>query len=484
MAKINFTLLLTVILSFATPPDIVWTVRYNGSANLHDNAHDIALDDSENVYVTGASQTFDNINGYDYLTIKYNPSGDTVWTKRNGDIIFYDEAYGIVVDRDSNWVYVTGTNYSSYYYTIKYNLDGDTIWTRLAYPSYSQNVTAQAIDVDRFSNVYITGYYYHYNLATWDCFTVKYDSDGDIIWSDILGSGSSSDYAYDIAVDTLGFIFVTGSSIGGYLTIKYEPTGSYVWIKTYDVGIGAAQGVAVDQTGNIYSTGFVGDGSNWDCLIIKCDSDGDTIWTRKYHNPQDLTTRAYDIAVDSFGNIYIAGVLEDVPSTSHDYLIIKYTPDGDTIWTTTYNSPYNNNDIAYGITVDDSGYIYVSGASMNSANNYDYLTIKYYDNTYAVNENAVNNSIIKPMLFLFPNPTFNQVAIHYNLRKESNVTIKIYDVSGKMIKAIYNGNQKAGVYTKYWNGMITENTKAPCGVYFCQLEADNFNSTAKLILLK
>jgi len=493
MIKSSFVLLLLLILSFATSPDTIWTARYNGIANLHDKGRDIALDNIGNVYVTGSSQSFSGADGNDYLSIKYSADGDTLWTKRfNCSSNAGDSACGIAVDKDSNWVYVTGycsgdTLFGYGYYTIKYNTDGDTIWTR----TYNRNspVAAQAIDIDMFGIIYITGYCYFAN--SYNYLTVRYTPNGDTLLSHSYNSPNNRhDYAYGVAVDTFGSFYVTGSAgnpSGHYLTIKYDCANTvWHWERSDSIEEhNFARAVAADNMGNIYVTGYVGNGSTlWDIWTIKYNTNGDTLWTRRYNDSQGLNTQAYGIAVDSFGDIYIAGVVMNVPGTSHDYLIIKYNSNGDTVWTTTYNSPYSNVDIAYGITVDDSGYIYVSGASLNSANKYDYLTIKYYDNTYAVNENAFNNSIIKPMLFLFPNPTFNQVAIHYNLRKESNVTIKIYDVSGKMIKSIYNGNQKAGVYTKYWNGMITKNTKAPCGVYFCQLEADNFNSTAKLILLK
>ncbi len=495
MPKIYFVLLFTAILSFAIPPDTIWTARYNGVANLHDKGRDIALDNIGNVYVTGSSQSFSGADGNDYLSIKYSADGDTLWTKRfNGAISpnAGDSACGIAVDNDSNWVYVTGycsgdTVFGHGYYTIKYNADGDTIWTRI-YNGYGP-VSAQAIDIDMFGTIYITGYCY-FNIS-YDYLTVRYTPNGDTLparWH--YDPSNRDDYAYGIAVDTFGCYFVTGSAgnpSGHYLTIKYDcgDTVNY-WERSDSIEEhNFARAVATDNMGNIYVTGYVGNGSTlWDIWTIKYNTDGNTIWTRRFHDSQDLNTRAYDIAVDSFGDIYIAGVRMDTPGTSHDYLMIKYNSAGDTIWTTTYNSPYNNVDIAYGITVDDSGYIYVTGASRNSANNYDYLTIKYYDESFFINENDGKSLITKPLFRLFPNPALKQVAIQYNLPAESNVSIRIYDVSGKSVKSIYNGNQKAGTYTKYWEGTTNKNTKVPCGVYFCRIETNNFNSVAKLVLVK
>ena len=106
-----------------------WVARYTGNGNA---AKAIALDSSGNVYVTGFS--YGSGTGDDYATIKYNTSGDTMWIRRynglgNGD----DAARAIALDVSGN-VYVTGLSRGSGtgydYATIKYNSSGDTVWVR------------------------------------------------------------------------------------------------------------------------------------------------------------------------------------------------------------------------------------------------------------------------------------------------------------------------------------------------------------------
>jgi hypothetical protein len=111
----------------------------------------VALDDSANVYVTGFSTGVGS--AYDYATIKYNSVGQEQWVARyDGPGNTYDAAYAIAVDSSEN-VYVTGYGGVTHDYTsIKYGTDGQQQWTA----QYSGG-TAYDIALDSSSNVYVTG---------------------------------------------------------------------------------------------------------------------------------------------------------------------------------------------------------------------------------------------------------------------------------------------------------------------------------------
>ena len=99
-----------------------WVARYNGSGNGEDDASGLAIDGSGNVYVTGSSNGANSLP--DYATIKYNSAGQEQWVARyDGPGNSYDIARGIAVDDLEN-VYVTGNSFGSGndsdYATIKY----------------------------------------------------------------------------------------------------------------------------------------------------------------------------------------------------------------------------------------------------------------------------------------------------------------------------------------------------------------------------
>ncbi|UCF43719.1 MAG: SBBP repeat-containing protein, partial [Planctomycetota bacterium] len=370
--------------------ETIWVARYNGPTNDGDVASAIAVDDSNNVYVTGQSDG--GATGYDYATIKYDPAdGNELWSARyNGPGNGSDEGWDIAVD-DSNNVYVTGGSYGDGtgddYATIKYDpVDGNELWVaRYNGPGNGGDV-ALAIAVDDSNNVYVTGRSWG-NGTDHDYATIKYDpADGNELWvARYNGPGNSSDEGWDIAVDDSGFVYVTGRSNGtgdDYATIKYDPAdGNELWVARYNGpgnGQDEAQAIAVDDSNNVYVTGgSYGSGTDHDYATIKYDlADGNELWVARYNGPGNDIDVAHAIAVDDSNNVYVTGVSYG-DSTDEDYATIKYDPNGNQLWLDRYNGPVNGIDYATGIAIDDMGNVYVTGESGYMSPESHYATIKY-----------------------------------------------------------------------------------------------------------
>jgi len=102
---------------------LIWSDSYNGSSNDYDEATDITIDASGNVYACGS--TYSSTSNYDFLTVRYDgTTGARIWaTKFNGTANNTDQAKRISVDAGGN-VYVSGDSKGagtgSDYSTIKY----------------------------------------------------------------------------------------------------------------------------------------------------------------------------------------------------------------------------------------------------------------------------------------------------------------------------------------------------------------------------
>ena len=79
----------------------------------------------------------------------------------------------------------------------------------------------------------------------------------------------------------------------------------------------------------------------------------------------------------------------------------------------------------------------------------------------------------------YPNPFNPSTIISYDIPKSGFVTLKVYDLLGRKITTLYNGNQKAGTYNVSFDA-----SRLSSGVYFYQLRAGDFISIKKMVLLK
>jgi len=325
-AKLIFTLLISIIYLLLINSGNIhaqviqeWVSRYNGPGNGWDEITTMAVDAAGNIYVAGWS--IGSGTGSDFVTIKYDSSGVQQWVQRyNGPGNATDIAWAMVIDDSAN-VYVTGESSTSGttnidYATIKYNSAGILQWVQRYAGPASAGDWAYSIAVDRLHNVYVTGG--SIAPATYsDYLTIKYNSAGVQKWVQRYNniSTNGNDIARSIAVDTLGYIYVTGNSDGwyaDYLTIKYDTAGAIQWIRRYDgaSGIGAdnARSVALDNSGNIYVGGYSwGSGSNFDYAVIKYNSSGDSLWVRRYNGPSNSDDRSYQIASLNSGDVFMTG---------------------------------------------------------------------------------------------------------------------------------------------------------------------------------
>lgn len=81
----------------------------------------------------------------------------------------------------------------------------------------------------------------------------------------------------------------------------------------------------------------------------------------------------------------------------------------------------------------------------------------------------------------YPNPFNPTTVIRYQISKHGNVSIKIYDLLGRLIKTIVNEPQQAGFYEYEFR---VEKGDLPSGIYFYTLSAHNFTETKKMVFLK
>jgi hypothetical protein len=472
--------------------DTAWTRLYSGVPLVGGKLTSaIAVDKSYNVYVTGYD--LNQQNNFDFITIKYDSSGNQKWAKRfNGTANNEDIADAIAIDNAGN-IYVTG--YSSIggstfsICIIKYDKDGNELWVR-EYGSPAVMANGKSITVDKYCNIYITGK--HNNLITF-----SYDSSGVLRWAQEyqLNYGSIGN---SIALDTNNNVFITGYIGGGsdpqspgekYITIKYSNTGVQQWIRYYSYSTlqypcdCEAFTISIDKDENIIVSGK----AHFDFLpksyfgIIKYSNSGDTIWER--HLQMETISYYTDMTLDKFSNIYVTSGAADTTlyQHKHTYFTLKYDSSGYLLWTKRFSpNSYFASD-ATCIASDKNGNIYISGISGN-LNSYtsDMCTIKYSQPLYSIKEIKKTMPNEYELFQNYPNPFNSTTKIRINVPKyvENNeVKIIIFDILGREIDNLAGRQLNPGNYETEWDA-----SNYSSGVYFYQLNVDDFIQTKKMIL--
>ncbi len=483
--------------------DTAWLRRYNGSQDSLDGASTIAVDASDNVYVTGGCDGWVTVEFPklmifgDYATIKYDPDGDTAWTRRyNGPGNDLDGAFAIALDGSGN-VFVTGGSFGETSFdhaTIKYLPNGDTAWVRRYNGTHDYTDVGKAIAVDGSGNVYVTGWTDYNDLIQElaDYVTIKYYPDGDTAWVRRYdGPGNHWDEASAIAVDGSGNVCVTGSSLGSgtsgdYATIKYDPDGDTAWVRRYNEpgnGHDRPSAIAVDNSGNVYVTGdSPGSGTFSDYATIRYYPNGDTAWVRRYSAPGDSAV-ATAIAVDSYGNTYVTGY--SWSGTDFDYATVKYDSSGNELWVETYNGLGNGDDKAWHIAVCGCDTVYVTGESYGSGTDKDYVTIKYVQKETSVEEQKEQTLVCSFTSYQnYPNPFNQETIIQYSLRDPVQISLKIYNLKGQLVKTLVDYHQESGIHQAVWDGKDEKSREVSAGIYFYRLKVGEFTQTRKMVLLK
>lgn len=319
-----------------------------------------------------------------------------------------------------------------------------------------------------------------YIVAGWDwganarCL-IKTDSAGNILWNKGYGSGQfysvqqTSDSGYIVAGDTYSL---------GITLIKTDSLGDVLWTKSYGGKYGKEVQCTTDD--GYIITGEIGTYPNYDVFLIKTDSSGNALWTKNYGGAQrDGGFSVQQTADDGF---IIAGYTGSFGGGNKDFYLLKTDSCGDTLWTETYGS-----------------YLEEVGRSVQQTSDGGYIiggTIGYFDDGYlvktkpdsaSIEENQIAISKIqKPFLEVFPNPFTADVYIKCSgIRKKQKLSLKIYDMSGRLVKDLLPGTlHPSPTISVSWDGRDVAGNKVPSGIYSLKFKAWEFRTSRKLLLLK
>lgn len=470
-------------LKYDTNGRLIWGRKNNATIETVGNC--IALDDSNNVYLLGTKN-------YNIIVLyKYTSDGLLLWYKQytvpanpflNLESLYHTKSGNIYICGDYNIGY---NNYTLF--VKKYDQYGVLLWDFTYNQGNLIGVSRSAVDSSE--NIYLGGTIYHLDQ---DYLTIKIDSSKNIKWIREYNTGRT-DFINSLSINSIGEVAVTGDCYGRpeyniqYLigTIKYEPNGDSVWVRTYNYlwnGFQEAIDCKLDNNGNVYITGESEGPSSFDFVTLKYSSNGGQQWVNHYdgYNMGDFPIK---MALDKFNDVYVTGYSYN-PHGNADMLTIKYSSTGVQQWIQRYNSEYDSTDMGEEIIVDSSFNVYVLGSSWSPQNGFDLVLIKYSQPPIGIK--PISNEIPKTFALFqnYPNPFNPTTKIKFEVPtvgayRDTPLRLLIYDILGKEVATLVNEQLKPGSYEVEWDG-----SNYPCGVYFYKLMAGDYRETRRMVLIK
>jgi len=399
--KFNIAILLFVTGIVYAQVQQEWAKIFDGQLHYYDDPSGIVCDNNGNVYVggTSAGNGGDRSSVYEYVTFKYDLSGQLMWLNRyNGDPNLEDWLIDVQIDYNSN-VYVTGmsfiTQQQTYdWATIKYNANGVQQWLSIfgTIPGYNME-NPKVMKLDMNSNVYIAGGG-GTPITHADIELIKYNSNGQLLWQTSFNrADSSNDVPEDLVIDNSGNIYIAGTSqdhryIGWGSTdavlLKYNPNGVLLWSKIYNSPndtFDNAASVITDNSGNAIMSGYTtGVNQTSEIFIAKYSPGGQQLWVKTFNGPKGYDYNMNDdLFTDSLGNIYNSNTVYNTANGNDDISLIKMNPQGTVIFSKTYNSSANKFDFTNNAVKDKFNSIYILGTVDMGVNNgsRDIILLKY-----------------------------------------------------------------------------------------------------------
>lgn len=357
----------------------LWSKRYGAAGS--DGSTALAVDPSGNVAFGGYYSGTVNFGGssftsssYDSFLVKLDAAGNHLWSKTfpDGD---GDDIHDLASDPAGNVIAVgsfiemvdvgggpfTAPDAADDGFIVKLDAAGNHLWSKHIYAIGDQ--MADLVTTDAAGNVYVTGRLYSQAIdfgggfVYGGAFVVKYDPDGNHIWS-----GAWPHSAKELVVDSAGNCYLTGNfggtldfgggpltSVGGqdiYL-VKLDASGNHVWSQRFGSSNDQlAPGLVVDSAGNIILAGgfynsinfgggtLTSTGGERDVFVAKLAPDGSHLWSK--HFGDDTGQRALALGLDPTDHLLVMGdFLDDLsfggptldgPSGPSNMFVAKLTP--------------------------------------------------------------------------------------------------------------------------------------------------------------
>jgi hypothetical protein len=431
--------------------------------------------------------------------LKIDEEGDTLWTTN-----LFDEPGGKVysVQQTSDGGYIV-TGYLAITFDGKYHLclfktdaSGNTLWSRWDSDWFSEPDSTGGVGLsvqETFDGGYIiTGYRSHWYEYVDDLWLIKTDSLGSLLWTRTYG-GEAEDCGHCVRQTADGGYIISGysESLNSLWILKTDEAGDTMWTQSSPFWING-KGYYVQETsdGGYIVTGSVApmyDGKDH-LILIKTDSDGDTLLTRLDTEwlPSGGGAVGHCVQETPDEDYIITGCTSEQIGVINDLVLIKTDEAGDTLWTRIYGG--EEADVGYSLDQTSEGGFIITGATKSfGAGEYDLWLLKTDANgdTLSVVEKPVDEASNWHILI----PIGNEIVLRYS-NCPQGFHASVFDASGRKVDELHSPDASGTItwpvtpVTRPVTRPVTPITHHSPGVYFIRLSSERSIVVRKVILVR
>lgn len=164
-------------------------------------------------------------------------------------------------------------------------------------------------------------------------------------------------------------LIICGNLDNNITILKTSDSGTEIWRNDFNAGnMSEATALVESENSDLFVCGETyrnWDNSRSDILLVKTNTEGDTLWTKTYGGPENEYGK--NIIETSDGNILIAGKTESFGAGDFgDIYLIKVNYNGDTIWTKVYEDP--DQEVPFSLIETINGEYLVTGTNEDNSN--------------------------------------------------------------------------------------------------------------------
>ncbi len=449
------------------PPDTLWTRIYGSETTYSEELHASCQANDGGFLLVG--QTYETLR---MLVIRIDSDGNQIWSNQYSDNT-WEGANSVQLMSNGDYI-IAGSKEDSLF-TIRVSDQGDIRWNA-AYKFYSddrEHATSSVATLD--GGALIVG---------WgrDIFAIRYNTNGDTIWTKTLGENVDS-WANGVACTSdSGFIIVGGQLATGYgediFISKLTSEGDTVWTRLYH-GPNDESAVSVMSNEDGTYTILSGISALTDplnrILLMRINSQGDTIGTRTYLTRGRPIPHSFCRAIG--GGYLVIGTTTNIsPTQQAQMFALRISEQGDTLWSSIFHRSEADEGRS-AISIGDGTYL-LGGHSHTPGRGFDMYLVKTRPDPF---DTDVRTPVF-PSDFnvsVYPNPFNATTTLSFSLPHTSPVSLTIFNVLGQAVYRADLGTLNAGEHSHLFDA-----NKLPSGVYLARVQAAEHSQMRKMVLLK